>query len=290
MERFATSCARSAHAKRLRIDCEIDPSVEEIVADPARLKQVLYNFLSNALKFHADGGRIVVRAQPEGLHDLRIEVIDNGIGIREKDIDHLFVEFEQLDRGFGKRYPGSGLGLALTRRIVEAQGGHVGVNSTIGVGLARSSRSCRGSLEPWWSTTTSRRPSIVGEAPLSPDQILVVDDNPINLKVVQIALTVAGYDVHTAIDAESTLALLGSLQPRLVLMDLQLPGMDGLALTRRLKSDPKTRDAIIVAVTAYAMKGDEQRALEAGCDGYMTKPINTRTLAATVAGYLAGTR
>ena len=125
---------------------------------------------------------------------------------------------------------------------------------------------------------------------MSADRILVVDDNPINLKVVQIALSVAGYDVHTAVDAESTLALLGSLQPRLVLMDLQLPGMDGLALTRRLKSDPKTQSAIIVAVTAYAMKGDEQRALAAGCDGYMTKPINTRTLAATVASYLEGTR
>src|SRR5262249_45324714 len=127
-----------------------------------------------------------------------------------------------------------------------------------------------------------------GEAPLSAsEQILVVDDNPINLKVVQIALTVAGYDVHTAIDAESTLELLRSLRPRLVLMDLQLPGIDGLDLTRRLKSDARTRDAIIIAVTAYAMKGDEQHALAAGCDGYLTKPINTRTLAATVAGYLA---
>jgi CheY-like chemotaxis protein len=122
------------------------------------------------------------------------------------------------------------------------------------------------------------------------DQILVVDDNPINLKVVQIALTVAGYDVHTALDAESTLELLASLRPRLVLMDLQLPGMNGLDLTRRLKADPRTCDAIVLAVTAYAMKGDEQNALEAGCDGYLTKPINTRTLAATVAEYLARAR
>jgi CheY-like chemotaxis protein len=118
--------------------------------------------------------------------------------------------------------------------------------------------------------------------------ILIVDDNPVNLKLLKITLTVAGYQVHTAVDAEQALALLASLRPRLILMDIQLPGMDGLALTRRLKADPATRDAVIIAVTAYAMKGDDERALAAGCDGYVTKPIDTRTIADTVAGYLAG--
>jgi CheY-like chemotaxis protein len=121
---------------------------------------------------------------------------------------------------------------------------------------------------------------------VSRNLILVVDDNDINLKVVRIALTVAGFDVHTAIDAETALALVAKVCPHLILMDLQLPGMDGLELTRRLKADPMTTSTIIVAVTAYAMKGDRQRALDAGCDGYLTKPLNTRTLAATVAGYL----
>jgi len=116
--------------KRLRIDCEIDPRVDQIIADPSRLKQILYNFLSNALKFTRDGGHIVVRALPEGLHDLRLEVADNGIGIRSEDFEQIFVEFEQLDRSSKKKYAGTGLGLALTRRIVEAQGGHVGVEST----------------------------------------------------------------------------------------------------------------------------------------------------------------
>jgi signal transduction histidine kinase len=120
--------------KRLRIDCEIDPRVEEIVADPSRLKQILYNFLSNALKFTPDGGRIAVRAMPEGSHDLRLEVTDSGIGIRTEDVEQLFVEFEQLDHGSNKNHAGTGLGLALTRRIVEAQGGHVGVVSTPATG------------------------------------------------------------------------------------------------------------------------------------------------------------
>jgi CheY-like chemotaxis protein len=120
------------------------------------------------------------------------------------------------------------------------------------------------------------------------EPILIVDDNPINLKLLRLTLKVAGYDVQTAVDAEQAMTVLGSFRPRLVLMDLQLPGMDGLTLTRRLKADPATRGAIIVAVTAYAMKGDDQRALDAGCDGYVTKPIDTRTLAAVVARYLEG--
>jgi two-component system, cell cycle response regulator DivK len=115
------------------------------------------------------------------------------------------------------------------------------------------------------------------------EAILIVDDNPVNLKLLRITLAVAGYDVRTAVDAEQAVSVLASFRPRLILMDIQLPGMDGLELTRRLKADPATRKAIILAVTAYAMKGDEQRALASGCDGYITKPIDTRTLAGTIA-------
>jgi len=118
------------------------------------------------------------------------------------------------------------------------------------------------------------------------EAILIVDDNAVNLKLLRITLAMAGYDVQTAVDAEQAMSVLASFRPRLILMDIQLPGMDGLELTRRLKADPATSDAIVLAVTAYAMKGDEQRALEAGCDGYVTKPIDTRTLAATIAGSL----
>lgn len=118
-------------------------------------------------------------------------------------------------------------------------------------------------------------------------RILVVDDNVTNLKLIEYLLKAKGYDVSTAIDAESALEAVRNKRPSLVLMDLQLPGMDGLELTRRLKSDPSTRDIVIVAVTAYAMKGDEQRALDAGCDGYVAKPIDTRALPGVVEGHLA---
>ncbi len=116
--------------------------------------------------------------------------------------------------------------------------------------------------------------------------ILIVDDNPMNLKLIEVLLKREGHEVRSAPDAEAALGVLARWRPELILMDLQLPGMDGLELTRRLKADPVTRDIVIVAVTAYAMKGDEQRAREAGCDGYIPKPIDTRALPQAVAGFL----
>jgi CheY-like chemotaxis protein len=122
---------------------------------------------------------------------------------------------------------------------------------------------------------------------MSVGPILVVDDHPINLKLVRVVLQNQGYEVHVAEDAEEAVELLRTIRPRLILMDLQLPGMDGYELTRRLKSAAETRDIPVVAVTSYAMKGDERRAREAGCDGYLSKPIDTEALPGIVAGYLA---
>jgi CheY-like chemotaxis protein len=118
-------------------------------------------------------------------------------------------------------------------------------------------------------------------------RILVVEDNRANRMLVSIVLRAAGFEVAEAIDAWQAIAHLDREIPDLILMDLQLPGMDGLDLTRRLRADPRYGEVVIVAFTAFAMKGDEERGLLAGCDGYITKPIDTRTFAATVAGYLA---
>jgi CheY-like chemotaxis protein len=120
------------------------------------------------------------------------------------------------------------------------------------------------------------------------EPVLIVDDNPANLKLARVILTAEGYEVRVAVDAEEALALLASFHPRMILMDLQLPRMDGLTLTRRLKADPATRGITILALTAYAMKGDEEKALQAGCDGYITKPLDTRALPAVIARFLAG--
>lgn len=120
------------------------------------------------------------------------------------------------------------------------------------------------------------------------ESILIVDDNATNLKLARLLLLSEGYDVRTATDAEEALGELEHRHPRMILMDLQLPGMDGLALTRKLKADPLTRDILVIALTAYSMKGDREVALKAGCDGYVTKPIDTRALARLVASFLDG--
>ncbi len=123
-----------AGSKKIQMETEVDPSLSRVVLDSSKYKQVLYNYLSNAIKFSPEGGNITVRLKPEGADQFRLEVADKGIGIEAKDIHKLFIEFQQLDAGTAKKYAGTGLGLALTKRIVEAQGGTVGVKSEIGKG------------------------------------------------------------------------------------------------------------------------------------------------------------
>jgi two-component system cell cycle response regulator DivK len=118
------------------------------------------------------------------------------------------------------------------------------------------------------------------------ERILIVDDNVQNLKLARVILANEGYDVWTAADAEDALALVRTSRPKVILMDLQLPGMDGLQLTRQLKADPSTRSIGVIALTAYAMKGDEEKALAAGCDGYLSKPIDTERLPEIVRSHL----
>jgi CheY-like chemotaxis protein len=120
--------------------------------------------------------------------------------------------------------------------------------------------------------------------------ILIVDDNAQNLKLARVVLANEGFDVQTASNAEDALQLLRTITPRLILMDIQLPGMDGLELTRQLKADPATRAIRVIALTAYAMKGDDEKAFAAGCDGYITKPIDVERLPVLVSSYLAERR
>lgn len=119
------------------------------------------------------------------------------------------------------------------------------------------------------------------------ESILIVDDNPLNLRLVSYVLTAKGYDIHLAIDAEDALSNLKNFLPDLILMDIQLPGMDGIELTQKLKSDPNYKKIPIIAITAYAMKGDKENALEKGCDGYISKPIDIKELPVMVADCIA---
>ncbi|HAT8179244.1 TPA: response regulator [Legionella pneumophila] len=118
------------------------------------------------------------------------------------------------------------------------------------------------------------------------EPILIVDDNPINLKLLKVLMTIEGYNVRTAMDADEVMQILKEFKPDLILMDIQLPGMDGYELTQKLKSDPKHKNTIILAVTAYAMKGDDEKAATSGCDGYIAKPIDTQKFPSTIADFL----
>ena len=119
-------------------------------------------------------------------------------------------------------------------------------------------------------------------------KVLIVDDNPVNLKLVTYVVEAAGFEVSTAVDADRALAAIAAARPDVILMDLQLPGIDGLELTRRIKADAATRDITVIAVTAYAMKGDREKAIAAGCDDYVTKPIDTRGLPQVIERHLKG--
>lgn len=151
-----------AATKSIQIDIEIGEGIGEVYVDPGRLKQVLYNYLSNAIKFSGDHEQVLVRAVPEGETAFRIEVVDHGIGIDSNEYHRVFVEFQQLDAGFDKRYPGTGLGLALTKRIVEAQGRTVGFSSTFGSGSTFYATLPRNAAAATSADVTSRQAAPVG--------------------------------------------------------------------------------------------------------------------------------
>ena len=123
---------------------------------------------------------------------------------------------------------------------------------------------------------------------MSQEPILIVDDNPMNLKLEKRLLEIEGYQVLTAKNAEETLRTLGYYRPRMILMDFQLPGTDGVELTRKIRGNPAQEGVVILMLTSYDQQGDEQKAMAAGCDGYIHKPIQTQLFPGVVAGYLRG--
>ena len=275
--------------KHLVVDCRLGGAPQTAWADAGMLRQILFNLLSNAVKFTPEGGRIEVRAWGEGRH-LLVSVSDTGIGIANEDHERVFTEFYQVDGSYARRYQGTGLGLALARRFVELHGGTISLDSEPGQGSTFTFRipdGARSFAEGAEAEPDAAGPATPGPADTATDAtILVVEDNPANMKLTASLLQHAGFQVLEADRAERAIELLGSAQPDLILMDIQLPGLDGLGLTRQLKADARTRAIPVVALTAHAMKGDEERALQAGCSGYIPKPIDPVRFAAQVAGYL----
>ena len=262
--------------------------------DPRLMRQVLVNLLSNAVKFTPDEGRVEITARFEG-NDLVVRVTDTGIGISEEDQEKIFHEFYQADGSFARRYQGTGLGLALVRRMMSLHGGSVTVTSQRGHGSTfqclfpdAKARKLAPATVAALSGAPSRSAPIPKESSDAPrgTTVLVVEDNPVNRKLARNVLRSRGYRVLEADTGEEGIEVARAERPHLILMDLQLPGLDGIEATRRLKADPHTRDIPIVALSAYAQEADQQRAREAGCAGYIAKPIRLSRFPQQVGSYL----
>ncbi|HSV27959.1 MAG TPA: ATP-binding protein [Candidatus Omnitrophota bacterium] len=277
-----------AAAKGLPLIAEIDPSLPAWMAgDPGRLRQVLLNLVGNAIKF-TDIGSVTVRATPfvseDGGQGVEFSVIDTGIGIDSQTQARLFQSFSQADASISRRFGGTGLGLAICKRLVESQGGEIGVESTPGHGsrfwfrLGMSPAAIPEGI-------SSREAPLVELPPLS---ILLAEDNPINQKVALGFLSRGGHTVRIASTGSEALELAAQGGFDVVLMDMQMPEMDGLEATRAIRALPRPLGSVpIVALTANAMRGDEERCRAAGMDDHVSKPIDPRLLFAAIGRVLA---
>ena len=283
VESAARTFSFQARQHGLELTVDIDPGAPRFVlGDPGRLRQVLVNLVGNAIKF-TDQGFVRVEVRPvdpgrPGMVAARILVRDSGIGIPPDKIDSVFEQFTQAEGSISRRYGGTGLGLAICRRLVELMGGSIGVESVEGQG---STFFFNLVLEPGDQRLTPES----GEAEEAEEaggklKILLVEDNPVNVKVASLHLTQMGHDLVAAPDGAEALKLLSRERFDAVLMDLEMPGMDGLEVTRRIRSGdtrhgrPLDPLVPIVAMTAHALAELRDRCLEAGMDGYVVKPAN----------------
>jgi PAS domain S-box-containing protein len=259
-------------SKRIRVDTEIAPNLGDVLLDPGKLKQVLYNYLSNALKFTPDEGQVTVRVVSEGPDHMRLEVEDTGIGIRAEDMPRLFVEFQQLDASTGKKYAGTGLGLALTKRIVEAQEGRVGVSSTPGQG---STFFAVLPLKRHETTAPTLEAPTVGGGPT----VLVVEDDQKDRAWLARTLTGAGYGVETASTGAEGIELARSRAFDAITLDLLLPDLAGREVLEQIRAEGPNRNTPVIVVTVVA---ERSVAAGFGVQDILVKPVAATELLAAL--------
>lgn len=272
----------SAVAKQITLHTALDPQVTTIFADERRLTQILVNLLTNAIKFTPNGGAVGLEVQGNPQQQtVTFSIWDTGIGIAKEDLPHLFQPFTQIDGGLNRQHGGTGLGLTLVHRLVLAHQGSVTVTSQPGQGS-------RFSITLPWHTALAETQTQSTEA--TPDvrrPILLVEDNVDQSQMIADYLQAHGYMVHTASSGIEALAIAQEKPPAVVIMDIQLPGIDGIETTRRMRAHAPLQAIPIIALTALALPGDRERCLAAGADSYLAKPVSLHTLLALIQTYLA---
>jgi PAS domain S-box-containing protein len=277
---------QQALKKRIQFNIQLPANLPDLLVDERRIRQVLINLLNNAVKFTPEGGRITLEVNPlDRDNDLQIAVVDTGIGIASEHINKLFQPFIQIDSALNRQYQGTGLGLALVKRIVELHAGQVGLTSEVGCG-SRFTMTL-----PY--LTVSPAPTDLEQAlesqilpkenlPASKPVILLAEDNQANIDTMSSYLKAKGYSILLAKNGQDAVFLANSQHPDIILMDIQMPGMDGLEAMQRIRANDELANIPIIALTALAMTGDRERCLAAGANEYLSKPVRLKELTHTI--------
>ncbi len=275
-----------AGKKSVNIEVEV-PELAALEADAPKFKQILYNLLSNAIKFTPDGGQVQLMAQVINHRTLRVAVIDNGIGIKPEDQARVFGEFEQVDSSYARRQQGTGLGLALTRRLIEMHGGRIWIESA-GIEGQGSAFLFELPLSQSFNQSQDGEPDVFstsagtgGSAPL----VLIVEDNAAAAEIIGHYLSEAGYAVAHAVDGEHALQMAHDLKPAAITLDIMLPVKDGWAVLAELKSSPEEASIPVVIVS---MTEDRQLGASLGAVDFLVKPVEKERLRDAIARAVAG--
>jgi PAS domain S-box-containing protein len=288
---------QEALKKRIAVSSTVDTAVTIVEADERRLKQILINLLTNAVKFTPEGGEVGLEAMGDAENQLlHFSVWDTGIGIAREDVERLFKPFVQLDSSLSREYSGTGLGLALVRRLVEMHGGSVMVDSDVGKGsrftVTLPWRERVAEVSPGRGYPEPEAEDAVLRVPSSRLLILLAEDDEINTDMILGYLEAKGYRVIVAQNGVEAVNRAKEEKPDLVLMDIQMPEVDGLEATQRIRADADREVATIpiVALTALAMTGDEERCLQAGANAYVSKPVSLKSLTQAIETQLMPSR
>ncbi|HLO13926.1 MAG TPA: response regulator [Anaerolineales bacterium] len=279
-----------AYKKGQHVTLELDESIRSIWVDERRLKQILVNILSNAVKFTPENGALGLEVRGDQQEKrVMFTVWDHGIGISESDLKRLFQPFVQLDSGLAREATGTGLGLTLVAQMARLHGGSVTVESQAGKG---SRFTVILPWEPALATDAALRLRSTGKfravKPGAQDRpvILLIEDTRETTVMISDFLEANGYNVLAAREGVTGIDQARVIHPDLILIDIQIPNMDGLEVTRRLRADPNFRTVPIIALTALAMPGDRERCLAAGANDYMSKPVSLKKLAQMIDMYV----